>query len=216
MKENVSGFDYFKLVLLCVAGICLEFIVIFVEPFIYGRPFSWNDWTILAHWSITYVLWTCAIIFIVKFAKNKYDFSLKPNSSNFTVLQYVFIVFAIVLAIVISYVSWNGFKVQIEYNNLGIIKFIFQYVYYFIETILITLIIVFGQNACEKWFKNSRIPYGGIICALTWGLGHIISKGSIETGLLSALSGFLFGSVYLVLHRNVYVTFPVIFLMFVL
>ena len=44
-----------------------------------------------------------------------------------------------------------------------------------------------------KWFKNNKIPYGGIILGLTWGLGHIVSKGSVPIGILSAMGGFLFG-----------------------
>ena len=36
-----------------------------------------------------------------------------------------------------------------------------QYMYYFVEVIAVLLIIVFGQYAFEKWFKNDKIPYGG-------------------------------------------------------
>lgn len=79
-----------------------------------------------------------------------------------------------------------------------------------------TLILVFGQKAFELWFKKKDIPYGGIILALTWGLAHIFTKGSIAVGLLSALGGFIFGIVYLLVNRDIKKTIPILFLMFIL
>lgn len=76
------------------------------------------------------------------------------------------------------------------------------------------LIIVFGQKACEKWFKNERIPYGGIVVALTWGLAHIFTKGEILVGLMAALGGFIFGIVYLLVNRDIKKTFLLLFIMF--
>lgn len=93
-------------------------------------------------------------------------------------------------------------------------KFIFQYIYYFFETFLFSLIIIFGQRACEIWFKRENIPYGGIVLALTWGIGHILSKGSLTVGLLSALGGFLFGAAYLIVGRDYRKTLPLLFIMF--
>lgn len=93
--------------------------------------------------------------------------------------------------------------------------FIFQYIYYAFETLLFTLILVYGQKACESWFKKKNIPYGGIILALTWGLAHTFTKGSIASGLLSALGGFAYGAVYLLVNRDIKKTLPIIFIMFV-
>lgn len=122
----------------------------------------------------------------------------------------------IIISTIISYISWNGFKPTKEFINLGLIKFIFQYLYYFIETCMFTGIIIFGQLSCEKWFKNSNIPYGGILCALTWGLAHIATKGNIVTGIVSIFLGFMFGATYLILKRNALKTVLVLFLMFIL
>ena len=81
---------------------------------------------------------------------------------------------------------------------------------------MFTGIIIFGQLACEKWFKNSNIPYGGIICALTWGVIHIATKGYIVIGMVSMFLGFIFGSSYLLLKRDAIKTVIVLFLMFIL
>ena len=60
------------------------------------------------------------------------------------------------------------------------------------------------------------IPYGGIICALTWGVIHIATKGNIVIGMVSMFLGFMFGSAYLLLKRDAIKTVIVLFLMFIL
>ena len=94
--------------------------------------------------------------------------------------------------------------------------FVFQYVYYLFETMLFLLIIVFGQKALERWFKRENVPYGGIVVALTWGIVHIATKGSVSIGLLSAVSGSLFGVVYLLVNRDIKKAYVLLAFMFVL
>ena len=45
---------------------------------------------------------------------------------------------------------------------------------------------------------------------------HIISKGSISVGLLSAFGGFLYGAVYLIVGKDYRKALPLMCLMFVL
>jgi hypothetical protein len=66
------------------------------------------------------------------------------------------------------------------------------------------------------WFKKENIPYGGIILAITWGLAHIFTKGNVSVGLLSALGGFAFGIVYLLVNRDIKKTLLILFIMFIL
>ena len=89
------------------------------------------------------------------------------------------------------------------------------YIYLF-EAVLFTLILVFAQIAFETWFKNKKIPYGGIILGLTWGLAHTFTKGSILIGLEGVVVGLLFGSLYLLLNRNLKGTYCLLFFLFVL
>lgn len=77
-------------------------------------------------------------------------------------------------------------------------------------------IIVFAQEAGESWFKKSNIPWGGVLVSLTWGLAHIFTKGNLLIGILSFLSGLLYGSVYIICKKNIYIAYPIIFLMFAL
>ncbi|MCM1258280.1 MAG: hypothetical protein NC307_10580 [Roseburia sp.] len=94
-------------------------------------------------------------------------------------------------------------------------KIVFQYIYYIFETVLVTLILVFGQNAFEKWFRRRNIPYGGIIVAITWGIGHFFTK-DISTGIVTMIAGLAFGSVYLLAGRDIRKTYPILWIMFVL
>ncbi len=47
------------------------------------------------------------------------------------------------------------------------------YLYYIFEVVLVVLIIIYGQKAIETLLKKeSLIPFGGIILAMTWGAIH--------------------------------------------
>ena len=139
-------------------------------------------------------------------------FSYKDTVS----IQRLLVCFVILaISIVSSIIIWNGFKVVKEFQYNGWLKFIFQYLYYIIEAGLFLLIIVFAQKAGEIWFKKSNIPWGGFLVALTWGLAHIFTK-DLHTGIIAFISGLLFGSIYIICKKNLYITYPIIFLMFVL
>lgn len=215
---SIKGWDYFKLVLLVCASICIEVVYGFLlEPLIYGTPLSgWSSNQMIIHWTITCFSWGIALYFILLYAKRKLDFSIISSDKTIEIWRWALIVVCIIISTVISYISWEGFKPAREFVNLGLIRFIFQYLYYFVEACMFTGIIIFGQLAFEKWFKNSNIPYGGIICALTWGVAHFVTKGDILTGIVSMFLGFVFGASYLLLKRDVVKTLLVLFLMFVL
>lgn len=78
-------------------------------------------------------------------------------------------VLCIIICLTSTWFDWNGSKVLQEFASKGMLKFVFQYIYYLFEVMLFMLIIVYGQKACEVWFKRTNIPYGGIVVALTWG-----------------------------------------------
>lgn len=214
----VKGWDYFKFALLLFASICIELVYgLLLEPIIYGIPMqNWSTNQIIIHWIITCISWVIALYFILLYSKRKLGFSIRGIDKNIEIWRWCVIIVCIIICTTVSYISWNGFKPAKEFVNLGLIPFIFQYLYYFFETCMFTGIIIFGQLAFEKWFKNSNIPYGGIICALTWGAVHFVTKGDILTGIISIFLGFVFGASYLFLKRDAIKTVPVLFLMFVL
>ena len=215
--KKVTGLNYFVFVLLAFAGLGLEGLLAFlIEPIIYGS--SINEWTVaqcVIHWVITCILWGATSWLIVVNAKKKYAFDLLKKGNKMALWQWLLIVVFIIGSLVLSYIDWDGSKVIKEFHANGPVKFIFQYIYYVFETILVTLILVFGQEAFEKWFQKPNIPYGGIVVALTWGIAHFFTK-DLVTGILTVILGFAFGSVYLLANKDVRKTYLILLIVFVL
>lgn len=215
--KKATGLDFLVLALLAFGGIGLEVILAFgIEPILYGAQLGeWSTLQNILHWTITSALWGGVAYLLVRNAKKKYDFDIFKKGEKIKRWKWLLIAVFIVLSLMISYKDWNGSKVIKEFVFNGWLKFIFQYIYYIFETVLVTLILVFAQKAFEKWFHKENIPYGGIAIALTWGIGHFFTK-DIMTGIACMISGFAFGSVYLLANRDIRKTFPIVLAMFVL
>lgn len=217
MKNKITGADYLYLALYAFAGIGLELVLVSViEPLLGVSLETYTTSQSIIHWIIISIVWLIAGIFLINLASKKYGFNLWEHKGRLKGWQYLGIIVCLLVSVGSHYADWGGLKPLLEFQKLGMIKFPFQYIYYLFEAFLISLIVIFGQKACEKWFKNERIPYGGIILALSWGLMHIVSKGSIAVGLLSALGGFLYGAAYLVVGKDYRKALPLMYLMFVL
>lgn len=216
MKKE-SGIKYLILAVLAFASVGLELLLAFgAEPVLYGGAISqWTDMQNIMHWIFTCILWGTASWLMISFAKKKYGFDLFEKGNKMALWQWLLIFAIIAGSLVVSYVSWDGSKVIKEFYANGPVKFIFQYIYYIFETVLVMLILVFGQKAFEKWFYRPNIPYGGIIVAVTWGIGHFFIK-DVLTGIVTVISGLAFGSVYLLANRDIRKTYLILFIMFVL
>jgi hypothetical protein len=216
--KEAKGLDYLFLALSAFVGLGIEAIYAFLlEPVIYGR--SMNEWNVaqsICHWVLTCITWGVITYLIVKYAHKKYNFNIFESTRRINAWQWIVTAICITIVLIGTYIDWNGSKVLHEFRGNGMPKFVFQYIYYLFETCLFTLIIVFGQKACEKWFKKANIPYGGIVVALTWGISHWATKGSLATGLFVATCGFCFGVVYLLLNRNIKWTYLILCIMFIL
>lgn len=217
-KEKITGGDYLSLGLYAFMGLGVEGLYAYLlEPILYGAPMQdWSDTQIIMHWILTCITWGVFAFILVQKSGKKYAFPLLEKRKPMRLWQLGVCVLFILIAFIAEYIEWGGFKVYLEYvHNKGTLRFIFQYIYYAFETMLFLLIIIFGQKACEVWFRKEKIPYGGIICGLTWGLGHIFTK-NLLTGLESLILGFAMGSVYLLVNRDLKKAYITLFFMFVL
>ena len=214
-KERTGTLSYIIMAVAAFMAVWLEVIIVLLEPFIYGKNVEFSDWTIILHWILTCAAWSTAAFFLLKYAITHCGFKLKESTENPILWRLLIIAVLFSLSVFISYKAWNGFKILIEFKNLGILKFFIQYLYYFIETVLFVLIIAFAQKAFELQFKTAKVPFGGIFCAATWGLTHIVTQSSVAVGLLAASDALFFGTVYLLLNKDFFKSLPVIFLMFV-
>ena len=217
MKERIgAGFDYLWCSLYACAAFAIELLIVFIEGKMGIDTSSYSFSQNITHWIITTVLWILAGILVIYIGKKTTGFDIMEQKGKMKGWQYVAVFFTFVINIVARYLDWGGFKVLIEWNSKAHTLFAFQYIYYLAEGFLISLVIVFGQKAFEKWFNKETIPYGGIVLGLVWGLSHIASKGSVLVGILAMLSGFLFGAVYLFVNKDYRKALPIIILLFIL
>lgn len=215
------GWKYLLLSLGAFFGLALEGVHVYGwEPIVFGTETfrDYATWQAVLHWVITCLTWVVVGYLLVRVAKDKFGFNLWKKAEKMKQWQLIAALFGIILSLVMSCLSWDGFKVIKEFESKGLIKFTFQYIYYMIETGMFLLIIVFGQRAFEIWTKKRNVPWGGIICGLSWGISHLVSRGvfDIENGVLSTISGFMFGAAYLLTNRDIKKSWLILFFMFTL
>ena len=226
MKNRLKdGFDYLCYGLDTFAVIGFELLLAYVIEFnLYKTDFKgFTPAQSIIHWVITCAAWGLGAVLIMKDCKKKTGLDLIGNFKTSKIFdksikarQWILIVIGVVLCLISTWIDWNGSKVLTEWNRRGPLLFTFQYMYYLFEVLLVLLIIIFGQTAFEKWFNNNKIPFGGILVALTWGIGHWYTKGSLGAGLYTAVGGFVFGGVYLLTNRNVKLSYILLCIMFIL
>ena len=209
LKKENTPMDYLGFALYAFGGLGIEILLLMLETNLWG--ISSSKWTTLQnviHWSATCVIWGILAFVLLKQIPEQHS-KIKP-------LNIAIVSLIILISVACTSFVWHGFKPVIEFTNNGLIKFIIQYVYYAFESMLILLIIIFGQIFFEKSVgKTTNIPAGSIILALTWGLIHILTKG-IATGIYVCIQACLFGFVYLALNRSVTISYVAITLMFML
>lgn len=197
VKEN-KRFSYFDLALLAFGGLGLEVVLIFIESALYGtsNTSEWEVGKVLLHWGITWIIWGIVSYLVYKNAKkNGFDlFAIKEKPS---IRNLILTILALCLAIFIGFIDWG-------YEFKPIAEFIGKTSSY--------------GMAGEDKFKvkyTKYIPWGGIMCGLTWGLVHILTKG-LATGLGCLVMSILYGIVYLLLKKNIRYAYIIISLMFAL
>ena len=221
------GFDFLSYGLEIFAFIGFELLLAYGLEFnIYGCD-DFKDFTKMQsviHWILTCAVWLFGAWYVVRecakksgvdLFKNIKEQSLVKGAKEMSLLQWVLLTVGTVFCLISTWIDWGGSKVAKEFASKGVL-FPMQYLYYLVEVVMVLLIIVFGQYAFEKWFKNDKIPYGGILVALTWGLGHWLTKGSLGVGIYTAIGGFVFGSAYLLTGRNIKLSYVFLCIMFIL
>lgn len=217
-KKEVKGMNYMWLALTAFGGLGLEMLYAYLlEPMIYGcKMQDWKTWHTILHWIITCITWGIVALYTVKSAKKDCGFNIFEKREPIKLWQWGAAIVCAAICLSSTYIDWGGSKLLIEFQRSDVLKFTFQYIYYLFEVVLFMLIIVYGQKAFELWFKKTNIPYGGVMVALTWGMAHWLTKGTLAAGLYSAFGGFCFGVVYLLLNRNIKWTYIALCIMFVL
>lgn len=218
IMNKKMGWNFMNLAVTAFGGLGVELLYAFIlEPFLYGAQMrNWSAGQTIIHWILTCATWGGIGVWLVRTAEKNYSLDILSVREKMQPWQWIAALTLVVVSVIIQYFNWGGFKIVIEFQHLGAVMFVFQYLYYVFETLLFMMIIVFGQRACELWLGHGKIPYGGILCGLTWGLGHILSKGSLLVGIHGLLWGILLGTAYLVVNREIRKAWVLLFLMFVI
>jgi len=216
-KEKNLGAEYFSLALDACGGLGLEMLYAYLlAPAIYGHALSdFTSMQSILHWIVTCITWGITAFLLLRYAKRELGFTLDTGKKT-KLWQWITSCLLILAMTLINIADTGELKIYHEFKKMDLLAFTFQHIYYLVETILFTLIIVFGQIAMEKWFKRTNIPFGGILVGLTWGLAHWLTKGSLVIGLEGVAVGFLFGTAYLFLNRDFKKTYLVLALAFIL
>ena len=127
------------------AGFGLELLLIMVENMFIIEETLFSD---CLHWVLTSILWGLMGFVLYKNSKNKLNYDIKNNNKIETKNIIISLILAVVV-LVIKYFVVGGIKPIMEFNNLGAVRFVFQYIYYLFEVILIILTIAFGQKFFE-------------------------------------------------------------------
>jgi hypothetical protein len=230
IAKEEKGITFMYMGLLAFLGLGLEFLVIFLDNIVFGEAVKggFKDYTVTAHvfhWSVTMVIWGMFAYCLFAWSKKRglfnkmFSFDLNKGNKKYIILA---VIGAVLLTVFEVYALNEGFpqifeqynKFKSSYGNKAVILSIFQNAYYFVEVILVVLLIAFMQMAGEKWFKNKSIPYGGIALMLTWGLGHF-THGLVDTIFISVFS-ILPGMLYVLSKKNFIIAYLFIILIFLL
>ena len=215
-EKKISGFDYLWCALYACAGFALELLLVQIENIIGINTSQYTPAQNIIHLLITTALWIAAGFLVIYIGKRTTGFQILAIKAQMKPWQYFAIAICFVVNLIAKCLDWGGFKPYLEFTRLGLTAFIFQYIYYMAEGFLISLVIVYAQKACETWFKNDKLPYGGIILGLTWGVAHILSKGSVLVSVLAVIAAFLFGAAYVFVNKDYRKALPIIILLFIL
>lgn len=159
------------------------------------------------HCIIMVFIWAVVIAMVLFFSKKYFRFPSRENKEDTPSLKNWAITFACLIGCkILTFIDWHTLKIVGEIQGKNTYQFCAQYLYYIFEVILILLIIIYGQKAIETLLKKeSPIPFGGMILAVTWGAFHFVSRGvglEIWNGISTMIFSVLSGIMYLRLNRK--------------
>ena len=182
MVREVKWTKYLWLSLLSFGAFMLEYLSIFVIEGIFLRMDIQNYTTHQRsiHCIIMVFMWAFFIGTLLLFSRKYYYFPVRGDKRDKISLKNRIVTLVCFIGCkIITFIDWHTLKVVGEAQGKTIFQFCAQYLYYMFEVMLVVLIIIYGQKAIETLLKKeSSIPFGGIILAVTWGGFLFVSRGA--------------------------------------
>lgn len=208
-EKKILPIDFLWLALYAFAGFSLELILGMVMG---GLSLAMNA-------AITAVLWSSVSLFLVHYAKNRFNFDVFSVSNPLDKNKLPSIIGLVIAVIVVSTIGFGGFKPIVEFNgelNKNIAALFFRTLYYFAECSLIVLVVAFGQKFFEAQFGLSEnFPGGGLLLAITWGLIHFLLQG-FSGGLYTIFFSLVAGCLFLLCKKDIRWTYLFVAVAFIL
>ena len=219
MAKKQTGGAFLSLALTAFLGLGMELLLVSFEQWLYGLPMG--DFSLpqqIFHWILTCVVWGAFALLLLRSARRSYGYDLLALGKGCPLSGWCWLgaAGALILCIAINAFSWGTLKVLGEWAGKTPLQFAFQYLYYLFETLLVLLLIAFGQRAGELWFHTARVPWGGLAAGLSWGLVHTLSKGELLVGLTAMAAALLYGVLYLLVHKRMLPAYLLIGMAFML
>lgn len=232
MKTNTQlsrkhGVPFLLLGLFLILAGCMDFFILIPEMILYGfeSPGGMTPVQSCIHWLLVTAAWGLSIAAAFHIS-TKCGFTVTKNSTKPGRKNQLLLLALILFGILFMSSTWEmRFKPWVEYSRFiqsgklaGTAQFFCQYLYYLMESLLIFSLTAMGQQAGEEFFPfpaTSRIPWGGLFCALTWGMLHGLTK-DLETAVFCIVLSALFGYAYLISNKNIRFAYPAIALIFLL
>ncbi len=206
-----KSITYFVLAFLAFGFLGMEFGVLFISCIIDGRSLAQiGQWPIhgygaIAHWTITILIWLFGYNLILSWMKRRkvledlVDFKFHSRVYDLIFMAVVIVAISALIQSIVSdaqipqvFLEFKGFENM--YGGQALIVTFFQVLYYFVEMLLVMLMIILFQRFGEMVFKKKYIPYGSFGLMLTWGMIHFVSHpaGALGVTIWALIPGILF------------------------
>ena len=209
MVKEIRWTKYFWLSLLSFGAFMLELLSIFIieVPLLHVDIQNYTAHQRSIHCIIMPFIWAVFIGMQLLFSKKHYRFPMgRIQEDKISLKNWIVTLVCFIGCKLLTFIDWHTLKVIGEAQGKTIFQFSAQYLYYIFEVMLVILIIIYGQKAIETFLKKeSSIPFGGIILAMTWGIFHFVSRGvgvEIWNGISTMIFSVLSGEIYLKLNRR--------------
>ncbi len=214
-KSEAKPYVYFLLGAICLLGFVFEYVILITEMFLYSKDyFKFTITESITHWVLVCVIWGIISLVMFYVAVRVYGFDIAKKNNKPDAKGIITGILLISGAVGVKFHVYNGWKCVYDFHHSGGYQFIFQYIYYIFEIFLLAVTLALLQEGCDKMIKKIEAPFGGFLIALTWGLSHIITQGSLYIGLTYFALSIMFGAAYIAFKRNLYITFLFMSIMF--
>ena len=209
MVKEVKWTKYLWLSLLSFGAFMLELLSIFAIEVIFLhvdiQNYTMQQRSI--HCIIMVFMWAFFIGVLLLFSRKHYHFpEMGSKRDKISSKSWIVTLACFIGCKIMTFIDWHTLKIVGEAQGKTVFQFCAQYLYYIFEVLLVILIIIYGQKAIETLLKKeSPIPFGGIILAMTWGAIHFVSRGvglEIWNGISTMIFSVLSGVMYLRLNRQ--------------